>query len=155
MARDRRRGGVRTSGRRKLIVAYDGSKAARRALAHTAELVGRRGTVTVVNVIPSQGVRGRLHTIGVAEQSRQQRLLDDAGKALAQRGVETETIAAVGDPAAQIIAAADEIGATVIVVGRRQRRRPDLRGSLTARLIRSANRDIFIVNYNGREEGSG
>lgn len=108
-----------------------------------------------MNVIPSQGVRGRLHTIGVAEQSRQQRLLDDAGKALAQRGVETETIAAVGDPAAQIIAAADEIGATVIVVGRRQRRRPDLRGSLTARLIRSANRDIFIVNYNGREEGSG
>jgi nucleotide-binding universal stress UspA family protein len=68
--------------------------------------------------------------------------------------VEAETIAAVGDPCAEILSAADEIAADIIVVGRRQRRRPSLRGSLTAKLVRAAHRDVLIVNHSGRDSDS-
>jgi NADPH:quinone reductase-like Zn-dependent oxidoreductase len=43
----------------------------------------------------------------------------------------------------------DAIAAEVIVIGRRQTRRHHLRGSLSAKLIRAASRDVLIVNHKG------
>ncbi len=68
---------------------------------------------------------------------------------LAGYGLEAETIAAVGEPCAEILDAAEVMAAEIIVIGRRQRRRPSLRGSLTAKLVRSAERDVLIVHHGG------
>jgi nucleotide-binding universal stress UspA family protein len=102
-------------------------------------------------VIPYQAVSARIDPVGEAKRARQDRLLDDAEQLLARYGVEAETIAAVGDPCAEILAAAEEASADIIVIGRRVRRRPSLRGSLTAKLIRTAQRDVLIVHETGRE----
>ena len=46
-----------------ILVGYDGSEAARRALVHAAELVGRGATLGVINVITTQAVSSRLETV--------------------------------------------------------------------------------------------
>ena len=51
-----------------IMVAYDGSSAARRALVHAVDLVGRSGTVMVVNVIRAQSVSARLETVSDAQR---------------------------------------------------------------------------------------
>jgi nucleotide-binding universal stress UspA family protein len=107
-----------------------------------------------VNVIPYQAVSARLDPIGPAKRSRQNRLLEEAEQFLSEHGIEAETIAAVADPCAEILAAADEIAADVIVIGRRQKRRRHLRGSLAAKLVRAASRDLLIVNHSGRESAA-
>ena len=45
-----------TTDRMTILVAYDGSAEAKRALTHAAELVGPGGSVSVVNVIPVQSI---------------------------------------------------------------------------------------------------
>ncbi len=102
-----------------------------------------------MNVIPHQAVGARIDPISDAKRARQDRLLDEAQQLLARCGIEADTIAAAGEPCAEIIAAADAIAAEVIVIGRRQKRRHHLRGSLSAKLIRVASRDVPIVNHRG------
>jgi nucleotide-binding universal stress UspA family protein len=96
---------------RGLLVAYDGSSAARRALIRTAEVAGHRDLVSVVNVMPEPGVSCRLAPY-VEENDRQARLLDEAERCLARRGIAARRVAAVGGAATEILAAADRMGAT-------------------------------------------
>jgi len=105
--------------------------------------------VAVVNVIPRHGAQPE--PVENAKQARQKRLLADASARLARHGIKAETIAAAGDPVAEILAAAGDIRAATIVIGRRQRRKPTLRGSLCAGLVRVADRDVLIVSHDGRE----
>ena len=90
-----------------VMVAHDGSPAARRALVHAADIVGRSGTVTVVNVIPAQSVSSRLETVSDAQLTRQRDVLDEARSVLASHGVHSELVAACGNPYVEILAAAE------------------------------------------------
>src|SRR5216117_3643646 len=120
-----------------VIVGYDGSEAAKRALEHAAELVGRRGSVSVINVIKAQSVSSRLVTLTDKERATQDRLLRESERVLGSLGVIATLIPAVGDPATEILAAAESIGAGVIVIGRRKRSRPRLvRTPLSNTLVR-------------------
>jgi nucleotide-binding universal stress UspA family protein len=130
-------------------VAYDGSKAARCALARAAGIAGQGGKVAVVHVIPERIVSNAADSIARSKRSQQKRLLVDAADILDRRGVEAQTIAAAGSPLREILQAADDVAADLIVVGRRQRQRPSLTGSLTAALVRSAKRDLLLVSYDG------
>jgi hypothetical protein len=69
-----------------VIVGYDGSEPARRALEHAAELVGRRGSVSVINVIKAQSVSSRLVTLTDNEHAVQDRLLRESVQVLAAWG---------------------------------------------------------------------
>jgi Universal stress protein family len=82
----------------RVLVAYDGSPQAERALVHAATLVRHGGTVRVVNVVPAQGVGARLQTVGDDDRGRQVGVLARARRLLAAHGVHAETIAAAGDP---------------------------------------------------------
>jgi nucleotide-binding universal stress UspA family protein len=130
--------------RHMLLLAYDGSPVAKRALRHAAMLVGRGGKVAVINVIPVQSVSSRLETVTDAERSRQASTLREAGVALGRFGIEPELIEAVGDPATEILAAAEETRAKTIVVGRSERRHLG-HGSLDSRLVRGAQADVLVV----------
>jgi nucleotide-binding universal stress UspA family protein len=127
------------------MVAYDGSPAARRALAHAADVVGRAGTVAVVNVIPVQSVSSRLITVTDGQREAQRELLDEARSVLASHGVHSELVGACGDPYTEILAAADRDGVQILVVGRRGRRWRHLGGSLAIRLARRAHHDVLVV----------
>ena len=132
---------------RSVLVAYDGSEPARHAVEHAAGLVGRGGTVTVVNVVNAQSVSSRLETVSEKERATQNRLLREAEKLLARRGVNANLMPAAGDPATEILSAAATIAADVIVVGRRQGLTPHLvHRSLSSTLVRRAAPDVLVVH---------
>jgi nucleotide-binding universal stress UspA family protein len=128
-----------------VMVAYDGSSAARRALVHAADIVGRSGTITVVNVIPAQSVSARLETVSDAQLKRQRKILNEARSLLASHGVHSELVAASGHPYTEILEAAERHGAQILVVGRGRRWRHVLGGSLAIRLASRAHRDVLVV----------
>jgi nucleotide-binding universal stress UspA family protein len=128
-----------------VLVAYDGSPAGRRALVHAADIVGRSATVTVVNVVPTQSVGSRLQTVTDEQRQRQRDLLQEAKSVLASHGVHSDVVAARGNPYAEILEAADRIGAQILVVGRGRRWRHMLSRSLAIRLACRAPRDVLVV----------
>jgi nucleotide-binding universal stress UspA family protein len=77
--------------------------------------------VSVVNVMPEPGVSSRIEPPS-EERHRQQHLLDEARRFLAGSRIETRTVAPVGDTAREILAAAERIGADLIIVAPRARR---------------------------------
>jgi nucleotide-binding universal stress UspA family protein len=129
----------------RVMVAYDGSPAARRALVHAADIVGRGGTVTVVNVIAAESVSSRLETITDQQQRRQDATLAEAQAVLASHGVHTDLVATCGNPYAEILSAAERAGAQILVVGRGRRWRHILGGSLAIQLAGRSQQDVLVV----------
>jgi nucleotide-binding universal stress UspA family protein len=127
------------------LVAYDGSPAAIRALQHAANLAGPGGEVAVINVIAIQSVSAKLQTVSDAERVRQTRILRDASTLLRRRGLTMETIKAAGDPAAEILAAAEATAADLIVVGQGRKRRVPHQ-SVSGRIVRTAACDVLVVH---------
>jgi nucleotide-binding universal stress UspA family protein len=127
-----------------VLLAYDGSAVAKRALQHAATLVEQGRELAVINVIPAQSVSSRLETVTEEERGRQARILREANGLLARRGIEAQLIEAVGDPATEILAEAEKRNAETIVVGRSEGRHLG-RGQLDSRLVRSARADVLIV----------
>jgi nucleotide-binding universal stress UspA family protein len=126
-----------------LIVAYDGSAEARRALDHAAALAGPGGEVTVINVVPAEAVSSRLEPLDDTKRARQRAQLQEARALLGRKGLRARTVAAAGDPFYEISALARDRGQAVVVVGRRRHLLP--RRSLTSRLVRSAGCDVLVV----------
>jgi Transcriptional regulatory protein, C terminal len=58
--------------------AYNGSDPAQRAIEHAAGLVGKGGTLTVINVISAQSVSSRLETVSDNERATQDHVIQDA-----------------------------------------------------------------------------
>jgi len=130
----------------KILVGYDGSETARRALVHAAELVGRGGTVDVINVITVQPVSARLDTLRDGERSRQNKLLREAMMVLSEWDVGMTPVKAVGDPATEIRTAAAEGGAGIVAIGRGSGLRRLIHGSVSTRLVRQAPCDVLVVH---------
>jgi nucleotide-binding universal stress UspA family protein len=128
-----------------VVVAFDGSEEACRALTHAAAVVGPGGRLTVVNVIPVQSVGARLETVTEKERERQRELLRKVETLLARSGIDPVLVAAAGDPFTEILAVADSLGASTIVVGRKTRRRR-LHSALGDRLVRRAACDVMVVH---------
>jgi nucleotide-binding universal stress UspA family protein len=129
----------------RILVGFDGSDASRRALVHAAELVGRGGSLDVINVIGAQPVSSRIDGLGDGLRRRQRKVLHEARALLGEWEVRMTPVAAVGDPTTEIRAAAEESGAGVIVVGRGNGLRRLIDGSVSARLVRRAPCDVLVV----------
>jgi nucleotide-binding universal stress UspA family protein len=130
----------------RILVGYDGSDASKRALVHAAELVGRGGNLDVINVIGSQPVSARVGSLVDGERRRQLNVLNQAKALLGEWDVRMTPHKAVGDPTSEIRAAAEESGASVIVVGRGNGLRRLIDGSVSARLVRRAPCDVLVVH---------
>ena len=131
---------------RQLIAAYDGSPAARIALAHTADLARPGDTVTVINVIPYQAITARIEQATDAERGQQTEVLQEAEHFLSPLGVSVRTVAGIGDPANEILSVAEQTDADMIVVGRRHSRKPHVLGPLSSKLVRAATCDVLVVH---------
>ena len=130
----------------RILVGFDGSEASKRALAHAAELVGRGGSLDVINVIGSQPVSARVGSLVDGERQRQRKMLQEAQTLLGEWEVRMTPHGAIGDPTSEIRAAAVESGAGVIVVGRGKGLRRLIDGSVSARLVRRAPCDVLVVH---------
>ena len=120
---------------RKIIVGYDDSEASQRALERAADLTGYGSTLTVVSVAHENGDYSADH-------------LAKARARLLSRLVTATYLQPVGEPADELVAAATELDADLVVVGRRSEG-PLTRlvlGSVSGDVVRRAPCDVLVVS---------
>jgi len=113
---------------RRIMVGYDGSDAATRALDVAADLVGYGSTLAVVTVRTSES------DDWVTGEAREQ---------LQRRLVEAGYHEASGEPAKELVKKAHELRADLLVLGRRNG--SALLGSVSSKVVRRANCDVLVV----------
>jgi nucleotide-binding universal stress UspA family protein len=131
----------------KIVVGYDGSDAAKRALERAIMLAGGDGQIVVVAAAESHartGITEGAH-LDPSEVERRRTDLEEAKAYLSERGVNAEAMEAQGDPGDVIVDAAR--GADLVVVGSRglnplQRL---LLGSVSSKVVHRAESDVLVV----------
>jgi nucleotide-binding universal stress UspA family protein len=131
-----------------VLFAYDGSEPARRALQYASRLAPD-DEVALISVAPAliEAPHTEEYTDPGHDPARAKRDLDEAQGVLEAGGVKVESILATGNPAAEIIRAAEERDVRLIVVGSRGQHAFErfLVGSIAERLVRHAPCDVLIV----------
>ncbi len=133
----------------KLLVAYDGSPGANRALDRTASLAGEGDVVTIINVVPAF-VQARALARHERERNIKRREAEAARarRTLFERGVPSTILVVEGDPARKICATAEREGYDLIVIGTRHLHgiQRFARGSVSSEVIRHAPCDVIVVH---------
>jgi nucleotide-binding universal stress UspA family protein len=146
---------------RKVVVGYEGSAHARRALWRAADLAGPDGHVTVVCATPGVEIDLTPRTAdlvdppdgvdweaGIAGELEEREHLLEEGCALVRgRGVETSEVGAASDPAEAIVDAARRARAELVVVGTRGRNPAGrlVLGSVSHAVLEHAPCDVVVV----------
>ena len=130
-----------------IIVGYDGSEPARRALARAATLANERTRIVVVAIAepyPRSGVTIPVNE-DVAEVQHRRDELDDAREFMAERGVDAQLVQARGNAAEVLIEASAD--ADLVIVGSRNlsRFRRLVLGSVSAKVVHDAASDVLVV----------
>jgi nucleotide-binding universal stress UspA family protein len=140
--------GTRSAPRTRVVVGFDGSESATRALGRAAGEIEPGGTLTLVTVEPVAHSAGVLSEDLLGASPDPTALLEQARKSLGARDdIAVETIAGTGDPAAIILETARDTDADLLVVGRRGRdfAARVLLGSVAERVANQAPCDVLIV----------
>ena len=133
-----------------IVLGYDDSPEAGRAMRRTAEVAkGLGGRVVVVSVAPVLVPAGR--GIGpydpVDPPELHHALARDAASYLEEQGVEAETLDALGDAADAIVRVADERDADLVVVGATHHQHlARLLGSVSDDVAHHAHCDVLLVH---------
>jgi nucleotide-binding universal stress UspA family protein len=114
---------------KKILVAFDGTAPAVRALDAAAQLVGYGSTLTVVRVSPEGNHRGR-------------DVLADARNLLHRRQVTARYVERTGEPATELVAAARELEVDLVVVAGSE---PDAVESVASEVLRLAKTNVLVV----------
>jgi nucleotide-binding universal stress UspA family protein len=135
---------------RKILIAYDGSVASRKAFdAANALALQNAAELWVLTVARPPEIADEVETEAVIENSRRHHraLLAELRKALAGKGIKAHFEVSVGHPAEQIIYEADRLGADLIVVGDRGRSKFArlLLGSTSKQVTEHARRPVLVV----------
>jgi nucleotide-binding universal stress UspA family protein len=128
----------------RILVGYDGSEAAKRALEVAAHLAGGEGQVVVANVSPALQF-GLPDPVWLDEQEP---LLVEATAILREAGVaEPTTMSPLGEPVEGLVAAAKEAEADILVVGTHGRGAAGrfIVGSVSVGVARKAPCDVLVV----------
>ena len=135
----------------RILVAYDDSESARRALERTAEIAKAFDSeILVTSVAPllvgSPRAAGPVDPVD--SPARHAEELEAARAMLRERGIDAELVPATGDPAGAIAMIADEREADLVVVGTREPGIAErvLRHSVSAEVARRVHRDLLIVH---------
>jgi nucleotide-binding universal stress UspA family protein len=131
---------------RTVIVGYDGSRAAERALDGAARAAGSGGRIVVITAVPPPDDLVLEHVVDppVAEPWRE---LAHAMDLLAEHDVVVSTRIIEADPVEALVEAAHELDAAMIVVGARGDSflERTLRGSVSERLVSRAPCHLLVV----------
>jgi nucleotide-binding universal stress UspA family protein len=134
-----------------VLIAYDETEAADRALERAATLCEAFGSeLIVLSISPLAVTTGRggggIDTIDSPERHRAE--LDHAREALKDRKIEAHYVTAVGEPGEAIVQIADDRGADLIVMGTREPGVLDrvFHGSVSSDVSHHAHCDVMIVH---------
>jgi len=133
-----------------IVVGYDGTEASERALGRAADLAVAFGSsviLTSVSAVMTSTAHGG-GTDPTDPPEEHAALLEKGRAALAERGLQAETVLATGDTAEAIVELAEQRSADLIVVGTRE---PGfwerlLGHSVSASVERHARCDVLIVH---------
>ena len=134
-----------------IVLGYDGTDASARALERAGDIAAAFGSSVIVASV-SGTMGGAVHAGGSADPTdppeAHESLLDDATKTLSDRGIQAESVLAMGHPGEAIVELADERNADLIVVGTRE---PGfferlLGHSVSGSVQRRAHCDVLIVH---------
>ena len=134
-----------------IVVGFDDTKPARRALERAADLTEAFGSKLVVTsvapILVSIGrSAGPIDPVDPPSEHREE--LKDARELLGARGLDAEYVPAIGEPADTIVELAEDRDADLIVVGTRE---PGivariLGQSVSERVAHETHRDVLIVH---------
>jgi nucleotide-binding universal stress UspA family protein len=136
---------------KRILVAYDDTEPARRAIERAAELAKAFDSEVIVTSVAPLLV-GSPRSMGPVDPTdtpaHHTEELERAGALLSEQGFDAELVTAIGDPAAAIAKLADERDVDLVVVGTRE---PGLverimRHSVSAEVARRVHRDLLIVH---------
>jgi nucleotide-binding universal stress UspA family protein len=134
-----------------IVVGFDGSEHAQRALERAVDLAGPETTVTVVAAFdvftPTGGRRADGTPADPHEASEGSTALAEACAFLAERGVEALPVEGFGDPSKLIAETAADAGADLVVVGTRGRNLAErlMLGSVSTGVVHRAPCDVLVV----------
>jgi nucleotide-binding universal stress UspA family protein len=131
-----------------VVVGFDGSDTARRALDRVADLLRDAATVVLVTVAEPLYSNPRAGApVDPREADERDQTLSEGKALLAARGIAARSLPAVGDPAEAILEAAREADADMIVVGSRGRGRLAriALGSVSSKVAQDADRSVLVV----------
>lgn len=136
---------------KRILVAHDGSKSSEKALKKAMEIAKRfNSSITVISVVPE------LYLTELMEMDRLkilETLTDEAKKTMEKikkstRGIKSlKTVIRQGNPAEEILDAAEKMKADVIVTGSHGRRGAQkfLLGSVSSRIVDHAECSVLVV----------
>jgi nucleotide-binding universal stress UspA family protein len=133
---------------RNIVVGYDGSETAKRALERAAELATDGATVTVVSAVHVHSAAGRgAGPVDPDEVHERRQELAEAETLLGEKGIKPSLVEGHGDPADVIVDQAKESGADLIVVGNRGLNVGArlLLGSVSTKVLHDAPCDVLVV----------
>jgi nucleotide-binding universal stress UspA family protein len=138
-------------GFQRILVAFDGSPRAEHALNVAFSVAGdAKAKLHVLSVVrpPEAAESVELHAELDDERDRFERCFGQIRERAKEKGIELETEIAVGHPADQIIHAAEEMQASVILMGKRSHTilHRWMLGSNTERVLRYAHCPVMIVH---------
>jgi nucleotide-binding universal stress UspA family protein len=131
-----------------IVLAYDGSEAAKRALGRTAELANGAAVtiVSAVHVMPAMG-RG-MSAIDQDEVEERRGELHDAAAYLESHGIKAQTVELhATDIGEAVVEHAKEAGADLIVVGTGEKSLAEriILGSVSTKVVHDAPCDVLVV----------
>jgi nucleotide-binding universal stress UspA family protein len=128
-----------------IVIGYDGSESADRALHRAAELLDGEGDVVLVSAIHMLGGKGG--GFDPIEKEDFERQLVKAKARLADAGIAATTVEGMGDPARVIAEQAKQSGADLIVVGNSHKNILErlLFGSVSDGVAHRADCDVLVV----------
>ena len=132
----------------KILVAYDGSEGAKRALEQSVELAQNGSSVSVVSVAEVLPQFGRAGAVLVPEEDEERRReLEEAKSSLAEKGVDAQVVERRGDAATMIIDEAQKEGVEMIVMGTRGLNTAQrwLMGSVSTKVLQHAPCNVLVV----------
>jgi nucleotide-binding universal stress UspA family protein len=130
-----------------ILVGFDGSPNARRALEEALDIAKSDTRMTVVAAAQQPAPIGQVPPVWAEGLKERQRELEDARRRLAEVGRDAEVVAVLGAPADVLVEEARKRRADLIVVGRRGLSGAErlVMGSVSSKVARTAPCSVLIV----------
>ena len=132
----------------RILVAYDGSDGAKRALEHAAAFARPDDVVSVISVAEGVPLFGHAGALPSPEQVEEcERQLAEAGRVLSEHGVAPSLVTRSGDPATAILDVAHEQGVDLVVLGTRGMSTVErwLVGSVSSKVLHHAHCSVLVA----------